>query len=114
MPEGKNLKLIGVQRDRVITMGRSDRSDLIINDQSISQRHALIFYSSLLNKFILQDNESKFGTLKVIQQPLKIEPGVHTYIQIGCTVLQFELEQKDKKTKTCFSRICRSFRKKDT
>lgn len=67
MPEGKNLKMIGVRRDRVVTMGRSERSDLIINDQSISQQHAMIFYSSLLNKFILQDHDSKFGTLKVIQ-----------------------------------------------
>ena len=66
MPEGKNLKIIGIPRDKVVTLGRSERSDLIINDQSISQRHALIFYSCLLNKFILQDHYSKFGTLKVI------------------------------------------------
>ena len=36
MPEGKNLKIIGVPRDKVVYLGRSDRCDLIINDQSIS------------------------------------------------------------------------------
>ena len=32
MPEAKNIKVIGVQRDRVVTLGRSDTSDLMIND----------------------------------------------------------------------------------
>ena len=45
MPEGKNLKIIGVPRDKVVVLGRSEKCDLIINDQSISQRHAKIFYS---------------------------------------------------------------------
>lgn len=66
MPEGKNLKIIGVPRDKVIVLGRGESSDLIINDQSISQKHARIFYSAYINKFILKDYNSKFGTLKVI------------------------------------------------
>ena len=32
MPEGKNLKIIGVPRDKVIVLGRGESSDLIIND----------------------------------------------------------------------------------
>lgn len=32
MPEGKNLKVIGVPRETVIVIGRSDVSDLVIND----------------------------------------------------------------------------------
>ena len=32
MPEAKNIKVIGVPRDRVVTLGRSERSDLMIND----------------------------------------------------------------------------------
>ena len=60
------MKIIGVPREKVVILGRSEKSDLIINDQSISQRHAKIFYSTTINKFILQDYESKFGTLKVI------------------------------------------------
>lgn len=32
MPEGKNLKIIGVPRDKVVILGRSEKSDLIIND----------------------------------------------------------------------------------
>ena len=75
MPEAKNIKVIGVQRDRVVTLGRSETSDLMINDQSISNRHSKIFFSSLINKFILQDYDSKYGTLKVIQKPVQVEPG---------------------------------------
>lgn len=66
MPEAKNIKIISVPRDRVVKLGRSERSDLMINDQSISNSHSKIFYSSLINKFILQDFQSKYGTLKVI------------------------------------------------
>ena len=32
MPEGKNLKIIGVPREKVVILGRSEKSDLIIND----------------------------------------------------------------------------------
>ena len=32
MPDGKNLKVIGVPKDRVVLLGRNDRCDLIIND----------------------------------------------------------------------------------
>ena len=70
MSEGKNIKIVGVPMDKVITLGRSEKSDLLINDQSISQKHANIFYSNFIHKFVLQDNSSKFGTLKVIQKPI--------------------------------------------
>ena len=32
MPEGKNLKVISIPRERVVVLGRSDSSDLMIND----------------------------------------------------------------------------------
>ena len=53
MPEGKNFKIIGVPKDKVVTLGRSDLCDLLINDQSISQRHSKIFYSNFIQKFII-------------------------------------------------------------
>ena len=66
-----------------------------------------------MNKFILQDFESKFGTLKVIQQPFKIEPRVDTYIQVGCTVLQFKIETHEeiKKKTSCWAALCRCFKR---
>lgn len=102
MPEGKNLKMIGVPRDKVVVLGRDESSDLIINDQSISQKQAKIFFSALLNKFILQDFNSKYGSLKVIQKPIKLEPGVKTYVQVGLVLLQFEIEDEQKQTPTCW------------
>jgi len=32
MPQGKNLKVIGVPREKVVVIGRGEDSDLIIND----------------------------------------------------------------------------------
>ena len=80
MPDGKNLKVLGVPRDRLLVLGRSDDCDLEINDQSISNRHARIFYSNIINEFILKDFKSKFGTLKVIQKPLKVRRDKPTYV----------------------------------
>ena len=66
----------------------------------------------MINKFILQDYDSKFGTLKVIQQPFRIEPGVDTYVQVGCTVLQFKLETPvETKTTSCWAALCRCFKR---
>ena len=66
----------------------------------------------MINKFVLQDYESKFGTLKVIQQPHKIEQGVDTYVQVGCTVLQFKLETPvEKKTTSCWAKLCYCFKR---
>ena len=106
MPEAKNIKVIGVPRDKVVTLGRSERSDLMINDQSISNRHSKIFFSSLINKFVLQDYESKYGTLKVIQQPQPIEPGRKLYVQVGCVVIQLEVESSQPKKKSCWAKLC--------
>ena len=111
MPEAKNIKVIGVPRDKVVTLGRSERSDLMINDQSISNRHSKIFFSSLINKFVLQDYDSKYGTLKIIQQPQLIEPGRKLYVQVGCAVLQIEVEQDQPKKPSMLSKFCGCFSK---
>ena len=42
MPVGKNVKLIKVAADYAISLGRSEDSDVRINDSSISQKHATL------------------------------------------------------------------------
>ena len=51
-------------------LGRGHDSDLRINDISVSRCHAFIkFYN---NAFHLADNMSKFGTLVLIKNKLKL------------------------------------------
>lgn len=42
---------------------------------------------------------------------MRVEPGQEYYVQVGCTVLQFKLEEKAEKKKSCCSRLLK--RKQD-
>ena len=66
MPIGKNLKVIKLKEDFPISVGRSDDCDVRINDSSVSNRHSILRFDTKLQKFILQDDHSKFGTLLLI------------------------------------------------
>ena len=54
-------------------MGRGHESDLRINDISVSRCHALIKFRD--NRFLLEDNLSKFGTLVLIKKRTPMVPG---------------------------------------
>lgn len=54
-------------------MGRGHESDLRINDISVSRCHALIKFKD--NRFLLEDNLSKFGTLVLIKKRTPMVPG---------------------------------------
>lgn len=57
---------------RSFKLGRGHDSDLRINDISVSRCHAVIKFKN--NAFFLQDNVSKFGTLILVRNKLKISP----------------------------------------
>ena len=52
-----------------------------------------------INKFYLLDNNSKFGTLVGINEPIKIKD--HIWIQVGRSVLNFEFKKSFKWWWTC-------------
>ena len=54
----------------------------------------------------MQDYDSKYGTLKVIQKPLLVEPGSKVFVQVGCIVMQLEVEQGAQKKDSCWSKLC--------
>ena len=66
MPSGKNIKLVKVSNDYTISLGRSEDSDVRINDASISQKHATLRFDRKIQEFVLQDEYSKFGSLLLI------------------------------------------------
>ena len=72
MPSGKNMKLIKIRDEFTVTLGRSDDCDVRINDSSISYKHALLRFDYTIQEFVLQDDYSKYGTLLLIQRPLKL------------------------------------------
>ncbi|CAE7682756.1 March7, partial [Symbiodinium pilosum] len=56
--------------EKVLKLGRGHDSDVRIADVSISRCHAMIRYSQ--GNFVLQDNDSKFGTLVAMKKPRQL------------------------------------------
>jgi len=71
--------------EKVLKLGRGHESDVRIADVSISRCHAMIRFHR--GHFILEDNNSKFGTLVAMKRPRLLESGSTVSIQMGRTVL---------------------------
>lgn len=77
------------QKD-VFKLGRGHESDLRINDISVSRCHAKIKLEN--GKFMLEDNQSKFGTLVLVKQRTPLLPGYNKAVQVGRTVINFSVK----------------------
>jgi len=71
--------------EKVLKLGRGHESHVRIADVSISRCHAMIRFQR--GQFILEDNNSKFGTLVAMKKPRLLESGSTVSIQMGRTVL---------------------------
>jgi len=78
--------------EKVLKIGRGHESDVRIADVSISRCHATIRFQR--GHFILEDNNSKFGTLVAMKKPRLLEPGSSVSIQMGRTVLKLSTQQE--------------------
>jgi len=76
--------------EKMLKLGRGHESDVRIADVSISRCHATIRFDK--GQFLLEDNESKFGTLVALKKPRPLESGSPFSIQMGRTVLQLSLQ----------------------
>mmetsp|Transcript_64805 Transcript_64805/g.151875 ORF Transcript_64805/g.151875 Transcript_64805/m.151875 type:complete len:417 (-) Transcript_64805:68-1318(-) len=76
--------------EKVLKLGRGHDSDVRIADVSISRCHAMIRFSQ--GNFLLEDNDSKFGTLVAMKKPRQLEPGSSVSIQMGRTVLSLQVQ----------------------
>ncbi len=79
----------GTDKD-VFKLGRGHESDLRINDISVSRCHAHIKLKD--ERFLLEDNTSKFGTLVLLKNRTPLVPGFNKAVQIGRTVINFSVK----------------------
>uniref|UniRef100_A0A7S2ISG3 RING-CH-type domain-containing protein n=1 Tax=Alexandrium andersonii TaxID=327968 RepID=A0A7S2ISG3_9DINO len=79
------LSLVG-DGDKVLKLGRAHNCHLRIPDASISRWHASI--RMVDGKVVLEDHESKFGTLVEVQRPIAVDPKRAVSLQVGRTVLR--------------------------
>ena len=81
-----------------IKMGRGHDSDLKIEDISVSRVHALIKLTS--EGYMLQDNNSKFGTLYLLPPGShEISPTNGLFIQYGRTTLGLTVKESENEVK---------------
>lgn len=71
-------------------LGRGHESDLRINDISVSRCHTKIKFER--GKFLLEDNQSKFGSLVLVKQRTPLLPGFNKAVQVGRTVINFSVK----------------------
>jgi len=87
--KSSTLSLVVPTDHEPIRMGRGHQCDLRISDISVSRVHALLKYKD--GRFLLFDNESKFGTLIQLNKNYQIQND-KAAIQIGRTVFTFVLK----------------------
>jgi hypothetical protein len=87
--KSSTLSLIVPTDHEPIRLGRGHQCDLRISDISVSRVHALLKYKD--GRFLLFDNESKFGTLILLNRSYQIQND-KAAIQIGRTVFTFVLK----------------------
>ena len=86
------IYVINLDNNIKINLGRGHDAHLIINDMSVSRLYCTL---TVENKNIyLEDNNSKFGTLVLVQTPtLKLIENLPLFIQIGRTFLECMLKK---------------------
>ena len=89
----KFLYVINLENDNLqLKIGRGKDVDILTTDISVSRIHCLLVREK--NNIYLDDYNSKFGTLILIQSPfLKMSNNLPLNIQIGRTFFHFELEK---------------------
>mmetsp|Transcript_9676 Transcript_9676/g.8520 ORF Transcript_9676/g.8520 Transcript_9676/m.8520 type:complete len:194 (+) Transcript_9676:845-1426(+) len=89
-------------------LGRGHEADVrVTNDISVSRLHMQIVYKD--GDFIISDLKSKFGTLVLIKDDIKIHLNETKTVQVGRTVLSFRLRDQNSYNKHCFA----SYKKQD-
>ena len=86
--------LVKFEKNNIMKIGRALEMQLILNDISVSRNHCQLKLEEDGSIF-LEDNNSKFGTLILIQaETLEILKGNTLTIQVGTNFLNFELNKK--------------------
>eukprot|EP00923_Selenidium_pygospionis_P037970 GHVN01066421.1.p1 GENE.GHVN01066421.1~~GHVN01066421.1.p1 ORF type:complete len:760 (-),score=78.87 GHVN01066421.1:2745-5024(-) len=92
----RGIHVMSMAEKPELVLGRGHESDVRLPDVSISRCHAKITFSTdddNNSNFILEDNNSKFGTLVGLKKPTKVPNTADEKlaVQVGRTVLHFSL-----------------------
>lgn len=87
----RNIHLLTVTQDQnEFKLGRGHESQVRINDISVSRCHAIIKCKS--DGFYIEDNTSKFGTIVLLKNKLRLKAQHTMAVQVGRTVISFTIK----------------------
>mmetsp|Transcript_2812 Transcript_2812/g.2537 ORF Transcript_2812/g.2537 Transcript_2812/m.2537 type:complete len:128 (+) Transcript_2812:754-1137(+) len=87
----RTIHVIAMTNKNNIRLGRGHDADIRITDISVSRNHATI--RLIKDKLVLEDNESKFGTLVQIKKPIFLDIGSSLMIQCGRSVMAISVKK---------------------
>ena len=98
--KNKFLYVISLENNKKIKLGRGHDSDILLSDISVSRIHCII---STENKNVfIEDNNSKFGTLILIQSPsIQMVENLPLYFQVGRTFFNCRYKKPSKLFQCC-------------
>ena len=85
--------LVKFDKNNILRIGRGLEMQLILNDISVSRNHCQLKIDDNGN-ILLEDHNSKFGSLVLIQDKIEILKGQNLYIQVGTNYLTLALKKK--------------------
>ena len=75
--------------NNIINIGRGHNSQILLNDISVSRLHCFLKINKRTKKLYLSDNDSKFGTLALIQtNHIILAPDLALHLQVGRSYLK--------------------------
>jgi pSer/pThr/pTyr-binding forkhead associated (FHA) protein len=86
----KGLHVISLAENKLLKFGRGHDSDIRVPDVSVSRFHASVRFQN--GQFLLEDNNSKYGTVVAMRKPQPLEPGSSLSIQVGRSVISISLQ----------------------
>lgn len=89
--ESRCLHVLSLSKNETATIGRGNDCDVKISDVSVSRKHSKLKF--LDNSFILEDLNSKFGTLVLMKKSFFLQPHTEVTIQIGRTIVHLESKE---------------------
>ena len=93
--DNKYRFLAKFDKNNILKIGRGIEVQLVLNDISVSRNHCQLKLEND-GSIVIEDNNSKFGTLILIQGELEILKGQKLNIQAGSNYLIIELKKKFK------------------
>ena len=98
--KNKFIYAINLEKSRKLKVGRGHESNIILSDISVSRVHCYMVIEN--KKVFLEDNDSKFGTLVLVQTPsIKISEELPLYLQIGRTFFAIKIKKPFKLFSCC-------------